>query len=202
MVALGIELSAAALSGPLGQPALDYRVSRAPRSRTETLLLPKQACFHLHLCPIVQSERQDLNLRSPGPRPGAITRLRYVLITVVHVVSSPYGNRTHLAALKGRYPVPIDERAMLCALVERGVGREVLEPSSAVLQTAAIPSQLPAQVVVRARKNPVSLALVTPGSKRSRENSIESQAQTGGGGIRRLIGETTFPSSFGYLARS
>ena len=92
-----------------------------------------------------------------------MTKLRYVLIH--QVVSSPYGNRTHLAALKGRYPVPIDERAMLCALAERKVGREVLEPSSAVLQTAAIPSQLPAQVVVRARKNPVSLALVTPGSK-------------------------------------
>ena len=27
-----------------------------------------------------QSERQDLNLRSPGSRPGAITRLRHVLI--------------------------------------------------------------------------------------------------------------------------
>ena len=27
--------------------------SRAPRSRTETLLLPKQACSHLHLCPNV-----------------------------------------------------------------------------------------------------------------------------------------------------
>ena len=56
--------------------------SRAPRSRTETLLFPKQACFHLHLYPRIsrQSERQDLNLRSPGPRPGAITRLRYVLI--------------------------------------------------------------------------------------------------------------------------
>jgi hypothetical protein len=52
VVALGIELSAAAVSGPLGQPALDYLISRAPRSRTETLLLPKQACFHLHLRPI------------------------------------------------------------------------------------------------------------------------------------------------------
>ncbi len=31
-------------------------VSRAPRSRTETLLLPKQACSHLHLCPSVVSQ--------------------------------------------------------------------------------------------------------------------------------------------------
>ena len=27
--------------------------SRTPRSRTETLLLPKQACFHLHLYPML-----------------------------------------------------------------------------------------------------------------------------------------------------
>ena len=51
---------------------------------------------------------------------------------------------------------------MLCALVERKVGREALESSYAVLQTAAIPSQLPAQVVsMWARKNPMSF--VTPG---------------------------------------
>jgi hypothetical protein len=75
---------------------------------------------------------------------------------------------------------PEVERATLGALVERKAGREVLEPSFAVLQTvadhrcAAVPaSQLPAQVVIRARKNPVSLALVTPGSNGSRKNSIE-----------------------------
>ncbi len=33
----------------------------------------------LHPEIVCQSERQDLNLRSPGPRPGAITRLRHVL---------------------------------------------------------------------------------------------------------------------------
>jgi hypothetical protein len=169
VVVLGIELSTTRLSAEYGQPALDYRVSsRAPRGRTEILLLPKQACFHLHLCPIscvVRSVRtagfEPAISRSPTWRDNqASPRSDHV-----HVVSSPYGNRTHIAALKGRYPEPIDERAVLCALVERKVGREVLEPSSAVLQTAAIPSQLPAQVVVRARKNPVSLALVTPGSK-------------------------------------
>jgi hypothetical protein len=53
VVALRIELSVTALSGPSGQPVLDYRISRELRSRTETLLLPKQACFHLHLRPIV-----------------------------------------------------------------------------------------------------------------------------------------------------
>ena len=103
-------------------PALDYRLSRAPRSRTETLLLPKQACFHLHLCPICVVAP---SVRTAGFEP-AISRSPTWRDSQaspnsdhVHVVSSPYGNRTHLAALKGRYPVPIDERAMLCALVER-----------------------------------------------------------------------------------
>ena len=58
-------------------------LSRAPRGRTENLLVPNQACSQLHLCPMllfVQSERSDLNRRSPVPRTGAITRLRYVLM--------------------------------------------------------------------------------------------------------------------------
>ena len=120
VVALRIELSATRLSAGYGQPALDYRQSRAPRSRTETLLLPKQACFHLHLCPIV---------------------------------SSPCGSRTQPARLERPMTSPEVERAVLCAYAEREVGREALESSSAVLQTAARPSQLPAQVVVvEARK--------------------------------------------------
>ena len=41
---------------------------------------------------------------------------------------------------------PEVERAVLCAYAEREVGREALESSSAVLQTAARPSQLPAQI--------------------------------------------------------
>ena len=41
---------------------------------------------------------------------------------------------------------PEVERAVLCAYAEREVGREALESSSAVLQTAARPSQLPAHV--------------------------------------------------------
>jgi hypothetical protein len=67
VVALRIELSATRLSAVYGQPALDYRLSRAPRSRTETFLLPKQACYHLHLYPI------DLSVRTAGIEP-AISR--------------------------------------------------------------------------------------------------------------------------------
>lgn len=111
--------------------------SRATRSRTRAptrsvgrLLLPRQACSQLHLCPIV---------------------------------SSSYGNRTHLSALKGRYPLPIDERAVLCAYVERKVGGEALESSSAVFQTAARPSQLPAQAFVVGIQKKARCLLVTPG---------------------------------------
>ena len=82
VVALGIELSATRLSAGFGQPALDYHLGRALRSRTETLLLPKQACFHLHLRPNCQSERSDLNRRSLGPQTKPDTKLRYVLFSV------------------------------------------------------------------------------------------------------------------------
>ncbi len=69
------------------------------------------------------------------------------------VVSSSYGNRTHLFALKGRNPKPIDERAVSA----RKVGREALESSSAAFQTAARPSQLPTRVVIGHEKSPMSL---------------------------------------------
>ena len=76
--------------------------SRAPRSRTETLLLPKQACFHLHLRPIVLSVKTagfDLTISWPPAKRDA--RLRHVLI-----VSTPYGNRTRTCGLKARHPQP------------------------------------------------------------------------------------------------
>ena len=95
VVAPRIELGATRLSAVSGQPALDYHRSRAPRSRTnmENLLLPKQACCHLHLCPCVDqivsqngrirtsgTDRHGRRLVAPGPRPGAISRLRHVLL--------------------------------------------------------------------------------------------------------------------------
>lgn len=102
-------------------PCCDSK-SRTPRSRTETLLLPKQACFHLHLYPM-------LCLSSPRRR-GCFRR--------------------RISSLS--------------------VGREALESSSAVLQTAARPSQLPAHVgfvrgvarSVRARKKARCLRDIGP----------------------------------------
>lgn len=91
--------------------------SRVVRTRTEILLLPEQAMLPLAPLPdFKQSERQDSNLRSPGPRPGAMTKLRYVL-----KLNANQKPRTLSA-----------------------VGWEVLEPSSAALQATATPSQLPA----------------------------------------------------------
>lgn len=58
VVALRIELSAIRLSDGYGlQPSTTVSSSRAPRGRTEILLLPKQACSHLHLCPINRSRK-------------------------------------------------------------------------------------------------------------------------------------------------
>lgn len=56
------------------------------------------------------------------------------------VLSSSYGSRTHLSVLKGRNPETDRRTSQIPA---RTVGREALESSSAVLQTAARPSQLP-----------------------------------------------------------
>ncbi len=59
---------------------------------------PKAHGFAATLHP-VESERADLNRRSPAPRAGAIAGLRYVLLS-----SGSCGSRTRLYALKGRDP--------------------------------------------------------------------------------------------------
>ena len=55
-----------------------------------------------------ESGRPDSNRRSQAPEACGLARLSHALIVPA---SSPCGNRTHLSALKGRYPWPIDERA-------------------------------------------------------------------------------------------
>ena len=61
-----------------------------------------------HVTSFRESGRPDSNRRSQAPRACGLASLSHALI--VHV-SSPCGSRTHLSALKGRYPSPIDERA-------------------------------------------------------------------------------------------
>ena len=73
-------------------------------------------------------------------------RLRHVLIQVPPTtLRAVPGNRTH-AQPGFVLPVPRSTgRGIRYAQFVREVGREVLEPSSAALQAAAKPSQLPAQ---------------------------------------------------------
>ena len=56
-----------------------------------------------------ESGRPDSNRRSQAPGACGLARLSHALNVPA---SSPCGNRTHLSALKGRYPRPIDERAI------------------------------------------------------------------------------------------
>ena len=56
-----------------------------------------------------ESGRPDSNRRSQAPGARGLARLSHALNVPA---SSPCGNRTHLSALKGRYPRPIDERAV------------------------------------------------------------------------------------------
>jgi hypothetical protein len=136
VVALGIELSVVTLSGSPGLPVLDYRF-----------------VFYLGCRPML-SAGLEAREHTRLPTTGAHGR---------QPLSSPYGNRTHLSALKGQYPSPIDERAVVviwsvlfcpwfsascsnvCAHRERKVGREALESSLPDLQSGALPSKLPAQ---------------------------------------------------------
>jgi hypothetical protein len=113
----------------------------------------------------------ELSVRTVGLEPTISwppakrdTTLRHVLITQHPVRES----NPHLR-IESPLSLPLDQRGVLCAHRVRKVGREALESSSAVLQTAAIPSQLPAQIVVESassigrsqRKRPD--VAVTPG---------------------------------------
>ena len=56
-----------------------------------------------------ESGRPDSNRRSQAPRACGLARLSHALVADA---SSSCGSRTHLSALKGRDPEPIDERAI------------------------------------------------------------------------------------------
>ena len=82
VVALRVELSATWLSAGFGQPALDYHFESGNSESNRDPPVPKTGVLPSAPVPKIvdQSERSDLNRRSPGPRPGATTRLRYVLV--------------------------------------------------------------------------------------------------------------------------
>ena len=93
VVALRIELSATRLSAGFGQPALDYRQSPLPRL---ALILAMRSAA-------------DLASRDGRNRTDTIVLPRHVGLPLPSIpfcfsFSGSYGSRTHLPALKGRYP--------------------------------------------------------------------------------------------------
>src|SRR3954463_9391181 len=60
-----------------------------------------------------QSGASESNRNPPAPKAGVLPSAPPPEVFQSHC-SSPYGTRTHLSALKGQYPSPIDERAESC----------------------------------------------------------------------------------------
>ena len=126
-----------------------------------------------------ESGRPDSNRRSQAPRACGLARLSHALIVPA---SSPCGNRTHLSALKGRYPRPIDERANV---QEWAGGR-----SNPRLPVFSPPldrlSYRPIQ-----RKGPVSRDTGPWANRRGCVGRASQAQRMDGQRIRRLTGETT-----------
>ena len=146
-----------------------------------------------------ESGRPDSNRRSQAPEACGLARLSHALVILA---SSPCGNRTHLSALKGRYPVADRRTSQL-----PGVGRGALESPSAGLQPAARPSQLPTHSAVPTKRPGV---FVTPGlrlhardvcGRASRPQGIEPERARRriGGSLRFLAtqGVTRTPGEHG-----
>ena len=105
------------------------------------------------LHPVPQSERLDLNQRSPGPQPGAMPDFA----TLCCHQMTRVGFEPNLASLKGWQPHQKSNGPCLRAhnLRDPGlagtivdVGWKALESFSPGLQPGAKPSQLPAHIVV------------------------------------------------------
>ena len=135
-------------SGTSGSNRPFFLVNRAPGPKPgvlPTAPLPDVVVF-------VQSERSDLNRRSPVPRTGAITRLRYVLIMCKQPVweSNSSLRRPTLRVDAQRAVSCADRRTghvvSLCARTFHAVNWEALESSSPALQAGARPSQLPVRL--------------------------------------------------------
>ena len=110
VVALRIELSAIRLSDGYGlQPSTTISSSRAPRGRTEILLLPKQACSHLHLCP----NRLSVDLQGVEPYSLDCKSKRRPVGKPKSYVSDSCGIRTRPSWLERPVTSPEVERAVV-----------------------------------------------------------------------------------------
>lgn len=135
MVALRIELSATRVSDGYGhQPTttacrLSLRErrasfskqkatsSRVPRSRTETLLFPKQACFQLHLYPINKVDELGIEPSSLDCKSKRRPIGKPLFSFSLFVFSSSCGSRTQPARLEKPVTSPEVERT-ICFVVE------------------------------------------------------------------------------------
>ncbi len=103
----------------------------------------------------------------PVPRTGAITRLRYVLMSAARMGVEPISPPTNLPVGARRAVSCADRRTgrvvLLCARTFHAVDWEALESSSPALQAGARPSQLPVRIRcwMNPRKKPD--VAVTPG---------------------------------------
>jgi hypothetical protein len=146
VVALRIERSAAALSEPLGRPALDYRASRIPRIRTENFSPRRPCCCQTHSYPSISHAGFEPALCRRGDRDARLHQW----------LSLPCGGfEPTSCGLKGRHPKTSRPTGRICRLLllaridcvvcvwyrahsVRTVGREALESSSPVLRTGAL----------------------------------------------------------------
>ena len=184
VVALRVELSTTRLSAVSGQPALDYHLPTSLSAQVGMAgLEPAFSCSQgtrVRRYPtsrFVQSERPDLNRRSPGPARAS----RDNQASLRSARSSPYGSRTRLRRLEGAASCPIDERAISApphavdtsgqrAPFTQWAGR-CSNPRLRLFRPRATPSQLPAQ-----QKKPD--VVVTPGFRYSSGiYGLVSQAQ-------------------------
>jgi hypothetical protein len=107
------------------------------------------------LHPVFQSERLDLNQRSPGPQPGAIPGFA----TLCRHRMTRVGFEPNLASLKDWQPHQKSNGPYVWTYLPRdptnrivlNVGWKALESFSPGLQPGATPSQLPAQTKEKAR---------------------------------------------------
>ena len=110
-----------------------------PPYQSDVLPLHHRAFRHLRIPSVgTVGIEPTLSCSQDTRAPGA---LHPVLFFQIHH-SGPYGSRTHLPALKGRYPLT-DRRTSRTRAPRAQVGREALESSSPGFQPGANPSQLP-----------------------------------------------------------
>lgn len=109
------------------------------------------------------------------------TRGAVPLPPVVLALSSSYGSRTHLSALKGPDPQTDRRTSHTSARTLTSVGREALESSSPGFQPSATPSQLPTQLSI--------LLSATTATRRNKKGPMSRDTRPLNAFVRRRAAE-------------